>query len=436
MNRFPLSSILTLLLSLTPLRGGVPAQSPPIDTALASQYFREAQELCSRDGGRLWRVSLCGPLLFVDPRTRAVVANRADGEGALTRSGDVFVGTLPARVNVANTAAEWAGVKWTMIIFPLPEDRHRRASLMAHELWHRVQGEIGFPSSGAANNHLDTRVGRVWVQLEWRALAAALTGRGEARRRAIEDALLFRAHRRAIFPRAASEEREMEMHEGLAEYTGVKLSGSRNLNQYVADTNLKEAARRKTFVRSFAYANGPAYGLLLDGAGADWRKGLNKDDDLGALLQSRLAVRLPPDLERAAEGRARIYDGDALQAAETERDNNQRRLLAEYRAKLVDGPVLAIPLQKMNMQFNPGNLLPLDTLGTIYPDIRIVDVWGILTVSKGALMSPTFTKIYVPAPSDPSASNARGDGWTLELNAGWALAPGERKGDFVVKKLE
>src|SRR5713226_2210476 len=138
---------------------------------------------------------------------------------------------------------------------------------------------------------LDTRDGRLWLQLEWRALAAALTSRGKQRRRAIADALLFRAYRRAIFPQAASEECEMELHEGLAEYTGVKLSGSTNLAQYVVDKNLKEATSNQTFVRSFAYATGPAYGILLDGTGTNWRKGLKKDDDLGLLLQERLAIR-------------------------------------------------------------------------------------------------------------------------------------------------
>ncbi len=33
-------------------------------------------------------------------------------------------------------------------------------------------------------------------------------------------------------------------------------------------------------------------------------------------------------------------------------------------------------------------------------------------------------------------SPIRGDGWTLELNAGWTMTNGERKGDFVVKKSE
>lgn len=436
MRRFCILVSFALLSVVLPLHSRVLAQSSPIDTTLAYQYFQEAQALCSRDNGKLWGVSLCGPMLFVDRKTRTVVANQADPEGILTKSGNVFVGKLPAKVQIANTAIDWAGVKWTMIIFPLPEDRYRRANLMAHELWHRIQKDIGFPGSGAANNHLDSRDGRVWLQLEWRALAAALTRPGKQRRQAIADALLFRAYRRMIFPQATSEEREMEMHEGLAEYTGARLSGSPKLNQYVVDKDLKEAANKQTFVRSFAYASGPAYGILLDGTGKDWRKSLKKENDLGVVLQKILAIKLPQGIKRAAEERAKIYDGDKLQASETERENKRQQLVAAYRAKLVDGPVLVIPLQKMSMELNPGNLVPLDSLGTVYPTIRVVDVWGILTVSNGALMNPTFSRIYVSAPGSRSASPIQGDGWTLELNAAWTVAAGERKGDYVVKKLD
>ncbi len=427
---------LALVAVALPSQSRVLALSAPIDTTLAYQYFQEAQALCSRDNGKLWGVSLCGPMLFVDRKTRTVVANQADKEGILTKSGNVFVGELPAKVNIANTAIDWAGVKWTMIIFPLPEDKYRRANLMAHELWHRIQNEIGFPSSGAANNHLDSRDGRVWLQLEWRALANALTSRGKKRRLAIMDALLFRAYRRTIFPQAASEERGMEMHEGLAEYTGVKLSGSPNLNQYVVDKDLKDATNKQTFVRSFAYASGPAYGVLLDGTGKNWRKSLKKEDDLGVVLQHTIAIKLPQSIKRAAEERAKIYDGDKLQTSETERENKRQQLVAAYRAKLVDGPVLVIPLQKMSMELNPGNLVPLDSLGTVYPTIRVVDVWGVLTVSRGALMNSTFSRIYVSAPDRLSASPIQGDGWTLDLNAGWTVTNGERKGDYIVKKTE
>jgi len=428
--------VLALLTILLPFQRPVLAQSSPIDATLASQYFREAQVLCSRDNGKLWGVSLCAPVLFVDRKTRTVVANQADKEGILIKDGNVFVGKLPTKVNIANTATEWAGVKWTMVIFPLPEDKIRRANLMAHEMWHRVQEGIGFPSSGAANNHLDSRDGRIWLQLEWRALAAALTNPGKQHRQAMADALLFRAHRRTLFPQAALEEREMEMHEGLAEYTGVKLSNSPNLSQYVANTNLKDAANKQTFVRSFAYATGPAYGVLLDETNAEWRKSLKKEDDLGSLLQKRLSIELPRNIKQTAELRAKNYDADKLRAFETERDNNRQKLLAEYRAKLVDGAVLELPILKMNMQMNPGTLVPLEPLGTVYPDIRIVDAWGILTVTKGALIKSDFSRIYVSAPINSSVSPIQGDGWTLELNVDWTITNGEREGDYIVKKSE
>lgn len=428
--------VVALLAILPSFQNRALAQSSTIETTLAVQYFQEAKALCSRDSGKLWGVSLCAPMIFVDRKTRTVIANQADKEGILTKDRNVFVGQLPSKVNIANTATEWAGVKWTMIIFPLPEDKYRRAKLMAHELWHRIQNDIGFTSSGAANNHLDSFEGRVWLQLEWRALAAALTSKGKQRRQAIADALLFRAYRRAIFPNAAAEEREMEMHEGLAEYTGIRLSGSPNVNQFVVDTDLKEVANKQTFVRSFAYASGPAYGVLLDEASAAWRRNLKKEDDLGNLLQNRLSILLPQDIKQMAVLRAKSYDGDKLQAFETERESTRLKLLAEYRARLIDGAVLIVPILKMNMQMNPGTLVPLDPVGTVYPDIRIVDAWGILTVTKGALIKSDFSKIYVSAPSSLGASPIQGDGWRLELNAGWIITNGERKGDYIVKKSE
>lgn len=63
-------------------------------------------------------------------------------------------------------------------------------------------------------------------------------------------------------------------------------------------------------------------------------------------------------------------------------------------------------------------------------------MWGILTVSEGALITPTFSQIRVPAPRDLAARPIQGDGWTLELSASWTLTPGERKGDFTLAPNE
>lgn len=427
---FFLRTLAAVMLAAT-LAAGLPtnglAQDTNLDPTLAGRYFDEARRTCESDGGRLWGRPLCGPMLFVDPSTRGVVANQSDAEGLLKPLGAVFVGTLPAEVNVANTAADWGGVRWLMVMTSsLPPDKYRRASLMAHELWHRAQESIGFPPSGAPNNHLDTPEGRVWLRLEWRALSAALSASGKERRRAASDALLFRAYRRSLFPRAAAEEREMEMHEGLAEYTGVRLSGSPDPARYVVDVCITQESGRETFVRSFAYASGPAYGVLLDAADAGWTRRLRKEDDLGRLLQKRMGLVSPADPGQAAAERARVYDGERLMASEAERKEGRRKLLAVYRSRLVSGPLLVIRLERMRMSFNPGNLTPLEGLGTVYPEIRVT--------KGGALLNSNFSDMRVRAPADALARPLRGDGWTLELNEGWSLTPGERKGDFILKK--
>ena len=404
--------------------------------AAAAEALREAEATCRADAGALWGVSLCGPVLLVDPQTREVWTNQEAKTEQLERHGEFFTGKLPNEINIANTAADWAGLKWTMIMLPLPEEKTRRVTLLAHEMWHRIQDELGFPASAAANHHLDTRDGRYLLQLEWRALATALNANDEARQNHIADAAVFRARRHQLFANAAAEEREMELHEGLAEYTGVKLSGASDLARHVASQNLKTAPASKTFVRSFAYANGPAYSVLLDEIAPEWRKTLRKGHDLAALLFTRAGVTLPADIAAAAEERAREYGGAEVAAAEDQRENTQRETIAAYRARFVDGAVLAIPLHKMNMQFDPGNIVGLEGRGTVYPNIRIVDVWGVLTVqSGGALMSADFTRVTVPAPEKPTGAAIAGDGWTLELSAGWKISPGARSGDFVLEKI-
>jgi hypothetical protein len=291
-----------------------------------------------------------------------------------------------------------------------------------------------------SNAHLDSREGRIWLQLEWRALRRALLESGEARRQAVADALLFRARRRELFP-SATQEDFLEMNEGLAEYTGVKLRGSSDAETmaYFAK-RLENAANIPSFVRSFAYSTGPAYGLLLDAAGAKWRKELKASSNLGSRLQTAYGVERGKDLTATSEARAKVYDGDALRAAEIVRENERNQQIAKYRARLVDGPVLILPvLEKFSFSFDPYNLLPLDAQWTIYPTTRVTDVWGILEVSDGALFvreGGLIVRVVVAAPTDANARPLRGAGWTLELAQGWTVAAGERKGDFVLRKRE
>ena len=202
------------------------AQVRPVDGGKARQYFAEAKALSDRDNGALWKVPLCGPLLFVDYDTHHAVANQADAQGKLKPLNGMFIGTAPEELGVANTAAKWAGVEWTMVMWPLPQYKQPRMRLMMHECFHRVQGQIGLPATHAQNGHLDSLNGRIWLQMEWRALEHAFWQHGEEQRKNISDAIYFRNYRRSLFPAAAKNENALEMNEGMAEYTGFKLSTS------------------------------------------------------------------------------------------------------------------------------------------------------------------------------------------------------------------
>ena len=404
--------------------------------AIGRQCFQEARTLCEADDGELWGISLCGPILLADPNTRAVIASQADREGRLTEQDGVYVGTLPPEQPIAGTATEWAGVRWVMLPWPLPEEKRERLHMLAHEMFHRVQPKLGLSVGNTANRHLDTRDGRIWLQLEWRALQAALKASEFERRQAAADALTFRAYRRSLFPEATREERAMETLEGLAEYTGVRLSADSQQGAIArALKNFELAKSWPTYTFSFAYVSGAAYGLLLDDAKPDWRKGLSAAVDLGDMLADALGIALPRNLEATAAERSTAYDAEQLIAAETKRETASQSRLARHRERFVTGPVLIIPIHSMQFQFDPRDIQPLDDLGRVYPKMKMSDAWGILKVdSGGALIAADWSKVTVPAPGDTSARPLTGDGWTLELKQGWRLAPGKRAGDYIVKR--
>jgi len=426
----PLSLFLAWGLAAIPFS----AQTPqPISFDAAQKDFAEAKALCEADAGKLWGVSLCGPILFVDPDTRTLVANQLDAQRALTPQDSVYVGMLPKSENFANTATDWSGTHWTEMMWPLPDERSRRDTLMLHELFHCIQDKLTFaPMRNASNAHLDTLDGRYTMLLEYRALTRALNASDDNERRAaIADGLLFRADRYRLFPKAAGDEKALEMNEGLAEYTGVRLGNPQPTEaQIAALRDLSNQTKVPSLVRSFAYATGPAYGLLLDRCRPDWRTALQTGQTLPELLQSALKLSLPADLEHATQQQAVRYDGVALRATESERETKRQTRLTLYRAQFIDGPSLSIPLQKMSVQFDPRTLQPLDDLGTVYPEIRISDVWGILESSKGALVKGDWGAVVITAPTETTSNPIQGDGWTLELRPGWKLVPAARRGDY------
>jgi len=431
--------LLQCTLMLTALAGPL-AEEDAIDLALARRCFDETAALSEADGGALWGRPLHGPMLLVEARSRQVVANQRDSAGLLTERDGVWVGVLPESMHVANTACTWGELSWTMLMWPLPDDRYARARLLIHECFHRIQGELGLPASDTDNGHLDSRDGRIWMRMEWRALREALLHEGPQRIQAIEDALAFRAQRRAIFPAAVEAERTMELNEGLAEYTGLRLSGlPAGVLADRAAIALAQQEQQDTFLRNFAYASGPAYGVLLDQLLPHWRTGLSVKDDLGELLAkaAKIAVPAAENLAAEAQRRAGRYDDGRVIAPETRRDEQRQQRQAQFRARFVQGPTLELPAAaNISYSYNPNEVEALPGVGAVYLSAKISDEWGALTVETGgALMLRQDGRVKafrVSAPADAKARPLKGEGWTLDLADGWDLQPGAREGDWVV----
>jgi hypothetical protein len=430
MNRF---FLVISSLAIQAFASAEPASSA-INLDTARQQFQAAQEICTADGGRFWGISLCGPIMFVDPESRQVVANQKDEAGVLKEEGGVYVGLLPTSENISSTPTQWSGVLWSQLIWPLPDDANRRNAMLAHELFHGIQNRVAVPvQKETANEQLDTLDGRYLMQLEWRALAAVLTCNTETScRQDLTDALVFRAARYHLFPSAAAEEKALELNEGVAEYTGVSLGiKSPRAQVDAALFDLSAHVGDKTFVRSFAYATGPAYGLLLDKYLPGWKQQLADGPSLSELLAKSAHITLPRTVSVAAAERALRYDGAALRSVERERESNRQQILAANKAKFIDGPVLLIPLHHSNVQFDPRTLQPMGKSGTVYPTLRISADWGVLEVQNGALLNPEWSAATVVAPTSTGESR-RGDGWTLDLKPNWKVVPAQRVGDFTL----
>jgi hypothetical protein len=378
--------------------------------------------------------------MFVDPKTGNIVANQADLEHKLVPQDGVFTGKLPTEISPANTAIDWAGVHWTMVMWPVADFRQARERLLLHECFHRLQKKLGLPARDAVNSHLDSLNGRIWIQMEWRALERALRQTGSARTAAIADVLLFRAYRRSLFPDSAKNEDALELNEGLAEYTGVRLSSADLPETAVrADLILRQARNNPTFARSFAYISGPAYGALLDLSGKPWRVSVKPTTDLGELLQQRYGVRTRVS-EAAARAAVSRYEGEEIVTNETQQEQRRTQQIAEARKKFLNGPVLILSLtDDVRYSYDPNNVVGIDTNSTVYPTMRLVDAWGVLTVTNGAWLerdaSGHVVRARVPAPTDLSARPLKGEGWSLELTNGWEVVPGERSGDVMIRKL-
>jgi len=128
-------SIVVAVCSTLPLSGQV-------DPQRAEAYFKEAKAFCDRDGGKLWGVSLCGPMVIADPATGTVATNQPAPEAA-----------RPRNLGFGNAIAKWGGVEWSTFSWKVRVVVRPAISRPSHDA-------RAFPSRGGASGIND----RKWTE--------------------------------------------------------------------------------------------------------------------------------------------------------------------------------------------------------------------------------------------------------------------------------
>src|SRR5687768_18247054 len=94
--------MMQMMVVLYLLAGVAPPAVAQVDQQRAQEYFKEAQALCERDGGRLWGVSICAPMVIADRRTQTIATSQPAPEGA-----------RPPLLGLLNAPIQWGGATWS-----------------------------------------------------------------------------------------------------------------------------------------------------------------------------------------------------------------------------------------------------------------------------------------------------------------------------------
>lgn len=407
--------------------GHPPPAVAQVDQQRAQEFFKEAQDLCERDGGRLWGVSICAPMVIGDARTQTFATSQPPPDEPRPNT----IGLLNGPIQWGDTM--WAAMTWeTIANWPA----RTRGEAFLHESFHIVQisrgiatpdrGRLG-PNTRSENEHLDGVDGRYWLRLEWRALARALRESGELRAQAVREALAFRQARLARYPEHVVSEYFLDINEGLASYTQTVLAAPSTEDAIARALELLAGAEDgESYVRTFAYNSGPAYGLLLDAAAPGWPRRMRVGDEPAELLMRALGVKPVADAAAAALR----YGGAELRRIEEQRDQQRQARIAELRLRFVDGPVLLMPGGGSGLSNSLGAVVIPD-VGTIYfHAYRMTGPWGALEADNGVLVSSDGRTRRLPAPVQRDEKTVCGDGWTLKVASGWVVREGARRGDY------
>jgi len=390
----------------------------------AEKYFNELQEKLESDNGKLWGIELYGPTMFVFPESHTIIANQQSKNNTLTKSGNVFYGILPENFNVANTALIYDGEKWATVTWGNFFSDKERNILLIHESWHRIQDEIRLHACMSENQHLDSGNGSLLLKLEFMALDKAVlalaNGKSDIMIDDLRDAIVIRNKRQQLNPQ--NNENQFECHEGLAEYTALKLmaTDTSSMTEMVVrmSKKLEAGLEDEGFTNSFAYLTGPVYGFILDAISPDWKKEVLSGKTIIDVVKENVDISENVDLDEEIKKIIVKYNAEDFVKNEESKINSKAAAEAQLIDKFRNCDILMILNNNINFSFNPNEkVISYDTVGMIYKTMKLSGDFGSIEATDGIMINKDWAYFILPY----SDKNAGKNGFKMELNKGYEI---------------
>lgn len=390
----------------------------------ASSYFKSIEELCNKDNGKLWGKNLYGPLMFVDRESRRIYANMPDKEGLLKFKDGIYTGLYPKEWIISNIDKDYGGVLFAIVPIPPEENVYKIKARAVNELFKCFQRTRGINYEMIDTRHMNQKNARLWLKLEWKALRNAIDNTGEVRLQSIRDALIFRGARRELYNNFQTDENKLETYEGLASFTATLLCSNSNeefMGHLIEQYNMVYAFQ--SYSLAFGIFNGAIYSSFLHDKGFDFTSLTTKNVDLGELTRNLYKIELPEICRDVSGSIAMNYDIDGIYREEVQREIDIKERINKQVGAFIDKPVVYMELESPYFGFEPEDVNPLDSIGTLYSTLRVSDNWGKLTVDKGGcLVSNDLKFLRISAKNiKEDKTQITGDGWVLLLNHEWKL---------------
>lgn len=409
----------------------------------------KAREILQADDGKLWGYPIWNNDILVLDFDNTVYSLK-ELPDSKTEDSILFYKTLPENtLSFTNSAQEYDGKRVAVVMANYLDDE---CETIIHELFHVVQLRAR-DFRGDPVDYLDQHDARELLRLEFQALRNGLRAADQEKAKSeveswLVDALMFRKIRQFKYKSYLQGELEIETLEGMANYTGMVLSGSKNkFADAIAEIRGREAA--ETYTRPFPYATGPAYGLLFDHLQVQWKSDIKTVHNFLEIYEKHLGKKLVVDDASVDRARAR-NNYDEIHRQEVERKLVHEKNVKFYTRMLVNQPSLRAAVTDgsgtYSVSFNMNGTLALDGIGTVYSSIKGVDVSGKNfgsfqtiagkdTLGVSGILSRTKEKDYVfPLPLKIEGNKVVGETYTIDINEGWEVKKINERGDLEIVK--